>query len=90
MWTPAASALRRQPARSRFGDTIQSQNGNATRKFSSESEAARALLEECKKEEKATRKFKRHLRTLKFTRWTLNLVISVTAAAMVVERVTRV
>ncbi|CAN6335220.1 unnamed protein product [Urochloa humidicola] len=90
VWTPAASALRRQPARSRFVDTIHSQNGNAIRKFSSEYEAARAVLEDAKKVEKATRRFKRHLRTVKFMRWTLNLGISVTAAAMIVERVTRV
>ncbi|CAN6357230.1 unnamed protein product, partial [Urochloa humidicola] len=91
MWPPAAaSALRRQPARPRFVDTILSQNGNATRKFSSEYEASRAVLEDAKKEEKATRKFMRHLRTVKFMKWALNLGISVTAAALVVQRVSRV
>ncbi|CAL4897461.1 unnamed protein product [Urochloa decumbens] len=62
MWTPAASALRRQPARSRFGDTIHTQNGNATRKFSSESEAARALLEECKERRESNKEIQEALK----------------------------
>ncbi|KAG2630954.1 hypothetical protein PVAP13_3KG561300 [Panicum virgatum] len=81
MWTPAASALRRRlapgmppPAYPRFVDTIQSQHGNATRKFSSwREEYTRAVLEDAKKQVEETRKFKRYLRNLKFMRWTLDL-----------------